>query len=69
MSAHESRVTARVDAVLYNKVQQHFHYGQQTKLLRNVYDSIQQLIEEGKFDEVTDYLYKGKALMLPSVEE
>lgn len=69
MSSHESKVTARIDAVLYAKIQRHFHYGQQTKLFRKIFLSIEQLVDEGEFDKVTDYLYKGKPLTLPADKE
>lgn len=69
MSKEYSKITARIDADLYAHMQEHFHYGQQTKLFRNIFVSIKALIAEDRFDEVTDYLYKNKPLTLPAVEE
>lgn len=66
---HESKITARIDTDLYNKVQDHFHHGQQTHLFRNIFKSLDELITSGRFDEITDYLYKGKPMTLPEVKE
>jgi hypothetical protein len=67
--SEESKVTARVAPVVYNKVKDHFHHGQQTQFFRMVFESLEVLIDEGRFNEVTDYLYNDKALILPKVEE
>lgn len=67
MSSHESKLTARIDQDLYNQIQNNFHHGQQTKLFRNIFESLKIIIDEDRFDEVTDYLYKGKPLTLPSI--
>lgn len=67
-SGYESKVTARIDNELYVKVMQHFHHGQQTLLLRKIFDSLEILIDSNEFDKVTDYLYKGNDLTLPGVE-
>ncbi len=68
MSYGESKITARIDSDLYNKVQENFHHGQQTQLFRNIFNSLKQIIDSDSFDEITDYLYKGKALNLPGIE-
>ena len=65
----ESKVTARIDRDLYNTVQKHFHHGQQTLFFRQIFESLKILIEEDKFDEVLDYLYRGKDLILPNMME
>ena len=69
MSYGESKITARIDSDLYNKVQAHFHHGQQTQLFRNIFKSLDKLIVDDCFDEITDYLYKGKPLTLPEIKE
>ncbi len=68
MSYNESKITARIDSDLYNQVQENFHHGQQTQLFRNIFKSLKEIITEDRFDEITDYLYKGKALNLPGIE-
>ena len=62
---YESKITARIDNDIYNAVMKHFHHGQQTLFLRKVFDSLKKLIDEDKFGEVTDYLYKEDDLILP----
>lgn len=69
MSQHESKITARIDSDLYNQVQSNFHHGQQTHLFRNIFKSLKTIIISGCFDQITDYLYKGKALTLPGIDE
>lgn len=67
MAEIDSRVTARIDTDLYNKIQEHFHHGQQTKFFRHVFKSLEKLIEDGDFDSILDYLYRNKPLTLPNV--
>ena len=69
MSELDSRITARIDSELYNKIQDNFHHGQQTKFFRNVFKSLEKIIEEDNFDTILDYLYKNKPLTLPGVGE
>ena len=67
---YESKVTANIDNATHNIVTSHFHYGQQTIFFRRVFDSLRKLIETGKFNEITDYLYKESDLILPGkIEE
>jgi len=65
---YERKVTARINNKLYTKVNEHFHHGQQTMLFRHIFESLASLIDAGKFDQVTDYLYKKESLTLPKVE-
>ena len=67
-SGYESKLTARIDTELYSSVQEHFHHGQQTIFLRKLYLSLKEIIDSGKFDDITDYLYKNKALTLPNIK-
>lgn len=69
MGTGESKITARIDSDLYNQVQSRFHYGQQTQLFRNIFESLDKLIKEDRFDEITDYIYKNKPLTLPKIED
>ncbi len=64
----ECKVTARINKDLYTQVQEHFHHGQQTKLLRQLFLSLDKLIKEDKLNEILDYMYKGKELKLPNME-
>lgn len=65
MSMQESKLTARIDTALYEKVKGNFHHGQQTQFFRQIFVSLGQLIDEGKASEITDYLYNHKLLTLP----
>ena len=68
-SGRESKLTARIDHELYDQVKDHFHHGQQTQFFRQVFESLKTLIDEGRFNEVTDYLYKDDALVLPNAKK
>lgn len=65
----ESKVTARVDRDLYDYVKNHFHQGQQTNLFRSIFTSLKQMIDEGRFGEVMDYMYGTSDLVLPNVKK
>jgi hypothetical protein len=65
----ESKVTARVDRDLYDYVKNHFHQGQQTNLFRSIFTSLKQMIDEGRFGEVMDYMYGNADLVLPNVKK
>lgn len=69
MLREECKVTARIDKDLYDQVQEHFHHGQQTKLFRQIFISLKAIVDAGKLNEVLDYMYKGKALTLPGIED
>lgn len=69
MSYGESKITARINADLYKKVQSNFHHGQQTQLFRNIFKSLEVLIDTNRFDEITDYLYRRTGLNLPEAPE
>lgn len=67
MSEKECKITARVTGSLYLTIKEHFYHGQQTLFFINVFKSLQTIIEEDRFDDVRDYLYKGKPLNLPAI--
>lgn len=69
MSDKECKVTARIDEALYAQIQDKFYHGQQTLFFRNVFKSLSKIINDDRYNEVTDYLYKGKALTLPAIEK
>jgi hypothetical protein len=64
----ECKVTARIEPELYVQIQEKFYHGQQTLFFRNVFKSLFIIIKLNRFNEVTDYLYKGKALTLPPID-
>jgi len=68
MSEKDCKVTARIDEELYTMIHQNFYHGQQTLFFNTVFKSIKELIQTDRFNEVTDYLYKGKPLTLPAIE-
>ena len=69
MSAKESKLTARIDQELYEKVKGHFHHGQQTQFFRQVFESLGNLIDSGRSSEITDYLYNDKPMTLPVINK
>jgi hypothetical protein len=69
MTEKECKITARIEEGLYKQIQEHFYHGQQTLFFRNVFKSLEILIEEERFSQVTDYLYKGTTLTLPAIDK
>lgn len=69
MSEKERKVTARVEETLYYVIQDKFYHGQQTLFFRNVFKSLKVIIAEDRFNDITNYLYKGKPLTLPAIDE
>jgi len=69
MSEKDCKVTARIEEELYTMIQDNFYHGQQTLFFRNVFSSLKKIIQEDRFNEITDYLYKGKSLTLPSIDK
>lgn len=69
MTEKECKVTARIEKGLYHTIQDKFYHGQQTMFFRHVFKSLKVLIQADRFNEITDYLYKGKALTLPAIDE
>jgi len=69
MSDKECKVTARIEETTYQQIQENFYHGQQTMFFRNVFKSLKIIIDDNRFNEITDYLYKGKALTLPAIEK
>jgi len=69
MSEKDCKVTARIEEDLYTMIQSNFYHGQQTMFFRNVFRSLKKIIQEDRFNEITDYLYKGKPLTLPAIDK
>ena len=66
---YESKVTANIDSEIYSAVSNHFHYGQRAIFFRKLFEAIKELIEHEKWNEVTDFLYKGSDLILPGQKD
>ena len=56
--------TTRIEAELFDRVTSHFHHGQQTALFRNIFESLDVLLEAGHLIQVTNYIYKADSLTL-----
>ena len=69
MSEKDCKVTARIEEDLYTMIQDNFYHGQQTLFFRSVFRSLKKIIQEDRFNEITDYLYKGKPLTLPAIDK
>jgi hypothetical protein len=69
MSEKDCKVTARIDEDLYTMVHDNFYHGQQTLFFKNVFRSLKKIIQEDRFNDITNYLYKGQPLVLPAVEK
>lgn len=68
MNDAESKITARIEKELYDKIQDKFYHGQQTLFFRTVFASLEKIIDEGRYDEVHDYMFKNKELILPAIK-
>lgn len=69
MSEKECKVTARIEEGLFTIIKEKFYHGQQTLFFVNIFKSLKVIIQEDRFDEVNDYLYKGKSLNLPAIDQ
>ncbi len=63
------KATAQIEKGLYDRVTKNFHQGQVTALFRNVFESLDVMIAEGKFIDITNYIYKAKSLTLKPIKE
>lgn len=64
-----TKVTARINVDLATFIKDNLYYGQQNKLFTNLFKSIKILIQEDRFDELTDYLDKNEPLILPAIKD
>lgn len=69
MGDYESKVTANIETELYSTVANHFHYGQRAIFFRKLFESLKALVDADKWNEVTDFLYKGSDLNLPGQKD
>ncbi len=65
----KTKVTARIDKNLANYIKDNLYYGQQNLLFINLFKSIKILIQENRFEELTDYLNKNEPLILPAIKD
>ncbi len=63
------KVTVKIEKSLYLFVKGNFYHGQLSKLIRNVFESINLLILKGKIKDVILYLSGQKNLTLPKIEQ
>jgi len=63
------KVTVKIEKSLYLFVKGNFYHGQLSKLIRNVFESINLLILKGKIKDVILYLSGQRNLTLPKVEQ
>jgi len=66
---NESKVTANVDSDVYNTVAQQFHYGQRTLFFQKLFGALKDLVDQGKWHAVTDFMYNDVDLTLPGKKE
>ncbi len=69
MDVRTTKATVRIDNELYKAVRGRFHYGQLSRLFINIFKGIKIKIHQGRFKEVTDYLYGNKPITLPKIED
>ena len=62
------KVTVKIEKSLYLFVKGNFYHGQLSKLIRNVFESINLLILKGKIKDVILYLSGQRNLTLPKIE-
>ena len=64
-----SKATVDVEKELYKRVKEKFHYGQLTKLFRNIFESLDDIIESDDIESIIHYIYKRNSLtLIPSKE-
>lgn len=63
------KATVTVEADLYARVKGSFHYGQMTKLFRNLFETLDQMIKDDEIMLVVNYIYKNDSLKLFPVYE
>lgn len=63
------KVAFKVPRHTYYKAKDKFYHGQMTKLLRNVIESISDLIQQGKVLDIVSYIHKEKPLTLYPIGE
>jgi len=65
---NESKVTANVDSDVYNTVAQQFHYGQRTIFFQKLFMALKIMVDENRWNEVTEFMYNDIDLKLPAMK-
>ena len=65
----KKQLSVFIEKELYQRVKKHFHYGQFSKLFRNIFESIDQKITKDELLDIVNYIYKEKELILTPVED
>jgi len=63
------KATVKIEKSLYLFVKGNFYHGQLSKLIRNVFESVQMLIQNGKIRDIILYISGQRNLTLPKVEQ
>lgn len=63
------KVTVKIEKSLYLYIKGNFYHGHLSQLIRNVFKSIQLLIQKGKKDNVILYITGQRNLTLPRIEK
>ena len=64
-----TKATTRINNHVYEGVMKHLQYGQLSSLMRKFFNSILQLMEEGKLMDIINYIYGVSDLTLPKIKE
>ena len=66
----ETKMSAvRIEAELYDRVTKHFHQGQHSTLIRNIFESLDVMMANGQLVDISNYIYKAKTLTLKPVKD
>jgi hypothetical protein len=63
------KATVKIEKSLYLFVKGNFYHGQLSKLIRNVFESVQVLIQNGKIKDVILYISGQRNLTLPKIKQ
>jgi hypothetical protein len=63
------KATVKIEKSLYLFVKGNFYHGQLSKLIRNVFESVQMLILKGKIKDVILYISGQRNLTLPRINQ
>lgn len=58
------KATVQIEKELYERVTTRLHYGQLSTLLRNMFESMDDMIKDGKLMHIVKYIQKEGALTL-----
>lgn len=62
-------VAVRIEFKLAERVTTQLHHGQQQALFRAIFESLDAMLTAGKLTDITNYIYKAKALTLKPVKD